>query len=161
MKDKFVKILLINTIFFLSFIEISKSELIIPQKKPTLSSETKQLLVQQDSYMNIPQSIVNKLEKNLHKIENHPLGIIKALVEQYMNNNDRTKIKFDVINRSPYPIKLDKIQFTDGLPKTRSGKIMRRILRKIANNDISDLGDTSTLLNPEVVEEIILKSKNQ
>ena len=56
--------------------------------------------------------------------------------------------------------KLDKIQFTDGLPKTRSGKIMRRILRKIANNDISDLGDTSTLLNPEVVEEIILKSKN-
>ncbi len=57
--------------------------------------------------------------------------------------------------------KLDKIQFTDGLPKTRSGKIMRRILRKIANNDISDLGDTSTLLNPEVVEEIILKSKNQ
>ena len=40
MKDKFVKILLINTIFFLSFIEISKSELIIPQKKPTLSSET-------------------------------------------------------------------------------------------------------------------------
>jgi len=57
--------------------------------------------------------------------------------------------------------KLDKIQFTNGLPKTRSGKIMRRILRKIANNDISDLGDTSTLLNPEVVEEIILKSKNQ
>jgi acetyl-CoA synthetase len=43
----------------------------------------------------------------------------------------------------------------EGLPKTRSGKIMRRILRKIASNDTSDLGDTSTLLNPEVVEEII------
>ena len=67
-----------------------------------------------------------------------------------------------VISEQIGPIaKLDKIQFTDGLPKTRSGKIMRRILRKIANNDISDLGDTSTLLNPEVVEEIILKSKNQ
>ena len=66
-----------------------------------------------------------------------------------------------IISEQIGPIaKLDKIQFTDGLPKTRSGKIMRRILRKIANNDISDLGDTSTLLNPEVVEEIILKSKN-
>lgn len=51
--------------------------------------------------------------------------------------------------------KLEKIQFTSGLPKTRSGKIMRRILRKIASKDTSNLGDTSTLLNPEVVEEII------
>ncbi len=51
--------------------------------------------------------------------------------------------------------KLDTIQFTNGLPKTRSGKIMRRILRKIASNDVSNLGDISTLLNPEVVEEII------
>ena len=50
--------------------------------------------------------------------------------------------------------KLDKIQFTFGLPKTRSGKIMRRILRKIANKDASNLGDISTLLNPEVVETI-------
>lgn len=51
--------------------------------------------------------------------------------------------------------KLDKIQFTQGLPKTRSGKIMRRILRKIAGKDTSNLGDTSTLLNPEVVQEIM------
>ncbi|RAV30481.1 acetate--CoA ligase [Sinomicrobium soli] len=51
--------------------------------------------------------------------------------------------------------KLDKIQFVNGLPKTRSGKIMRRILRKIASGDTSNLGDTSTLLNPEVVSEII------
>jgi len=51
--------------------------------------------------------------------------------------------------------KLDKIQFTDGLPKTRSGKIMRRILRKIASGDTSNLGDTSTLLNPEVVKDIM------
>ncbi len=54
--------------------------------------------------------------------------------------------------------KCDKIQFVSGLPKTRSGKIMRRILRKIAANELDDLGDTSTLLNPEVVDEII-KSK--
>ena len=50
--------------------------------------------------------------------------------------------------------KLDKIQFVSGLPKTRSGKIMRRILRKIAANDANELGDISTLLNPEVVQEI-------
>ena len=51
--------------------------------------------------------------------------------------------------------KLDKIQFTNGLPKTRSGKIMRRILRKIASNETENLGDTSTLLNPECVQEIM------
>lgn len=50
--------------------------------------------------------------------------------------------------------KPDKIQFVTGLPKTRSGKIMRRILRKIAEGDVSNLGDTSTLLDPAVVEEI-------
>ncbi len=50
--------------------------------------------------------------------------------------------------------KLDKIQFVSGLPKTRSGKIMRRILRKIAEGDFSNFGDTSTLLNPEVIDEI-------
>ncbi|MEY4462623.1 MAG: hypothetical protein RLY98_1163 [Bacteroidota bacterium] len=50
--------------------------------------------------------------------------------------------------------KLDKIQFVSGLPKTRSGKIMRRILRKIAEGDFSNFGDTTTLLNPEVIEEI-------
>lgn len=55
--------------------------------------------------------------------------------------------------------KLDKIQFTSGLPKTRSGKIMRRILRKIATNEIDALGDISTLLNPEVVEQIISEKK--
>jgi len=50
--------------------------------------------------------------------------------------------------------KPDKIQVVSGLPKTRSGKIMRRILRKVAEGDVSNLGDTSTLLDPTVVEEI-------
>lgn len=49
----------------------------------------------------------------------------------------------------------EKIQFVTGLPKTRSGKIMRRILRKIAEGDVSNLGDTSTLLDPLIVDEII------
>ena len=55
--------------------------------------------------------------------------------------------------------KPDKIQFVKGLPKTRSGKIMRRILRKVAEGDTSNLGDTSTLLDPNVVKEIINGSK--
>ena len=50
--------------------------------------------------------------------------------------------------------KPDKVQVVSGLPKTRSGKIMRRILRKVAEGDVSNLGDTSTLLDPSVVEEI-------
>ena len=62
----------------------------------------------------------------------------------------------DLVREIIGPIaKPDKIQIVSGLPKTRSGKIMRRILRKIASGDTSNLGDTSTLLNPEVVEEII------
>jgi acetyl-CoA synthetase len=50
---------------------------------------------------------------------------------------------------------VDKIQFASGLPKTRSGKIMRRILRKIAENDFDSLGDTSTLAEPQVVDDLI------
>jgi acetyl-CoA synthetase len=49
---------------------------------------------------------------------------------------------------------IDTLQWTDNLPKTRSGKIMRRILRKIAEGDYSNFGDITTLLNPEIVEEI-------
>ena len=55
----------------------------------------------------------------------------------------------------------DLIQFAPGLPKTRSGKIMRRILRKIAENDFSNLGDTSTLADPSVVEDLIENRKNR
>jgi acetyl-CoA synthetase len=59
------------------------------------------------------------------------------------------------VNKFMGPIaKPDKIQIVNGLPKTRSGKIMRRILRKIAENDMANIGDISTLLDPAVVEEI-------
>ena len=51
--------------------------------------------------------------------------------------------------------KPDKIQFVQGLPKTRSGKIMRRILRKIAEGALDQLGDTSTLLDPSVIDHIV------
>ncbi|GGZ19055.1 acetyl-coenzyme A synthetase [Echinicola pacifica] len=62
----------------------------------------------------------------------------------------------DTITKSIGPIaKPDKIQIVSGLPKTRSGKIMRRILRKVAEGNFENMGDTSTLLDPTVVEEII------
>lgn len=71
-------------------------------------------------------------------------------------SNQLTKEINTLITQTIGPIaKLDTIQFVKGLPKTRSGKIMRRILRKIASNDPSNLGDISTLLNPEIVSEII------
>jgi len=75
-----------------------------------------------------------------------------------MHNNDEELTRKDIlqtVTRVIGPIaKPDKIQFVSGLPKTRSGKIMRRILRKIAEGEISNLGDTSTLLDPGVVDEI-------
>jgi acetyl-CoA synthetase len=57
--------------------------------------------------------------------------------------------------------KPDVIQWAPGLPKTRSGKIMRRILRKIAENDVASLGDTSTLADPSVVEQLVANRANQ
>jgi len=75
-----------------------------------------------------------------------------------VENSDLKTLKNEInqfISGQIGPIaKLDKIQFVSSLPKTRSGKIMRRILRKIAEGDFSNFGDISTLLNPEVVEEI-------
>lgn len=84
--------------------------------------------------------------------------ILKEVGEGRDPNNLRKEIN-QIITEHIGPIaKLDKIQFTDGLPKTRSGKIMRRILRKIAHNEMDNLGDISTLLNPEVVQSIIEKA---
>lgn len=80
---------------------------------------------------------------------------LKDVGETRDHDNVRKEINQLITDRIGPIAKLDKIQFASGLPKTRSGKIMRRILRKIASNDTSNLGDTSTLLNPEVVKEII------
>ncbi len=69
-------------------------------------------------------------------------------------NNLRNEINQHIATHIGPIAKLDKIQFVAGLPKTRSGKIMRRILRKIAEGDFSNFGDTSTLLNPESIDLI-------
>ncbi len=80
---------------------------------------------------------------------------LKETGETRNHDNLRKEIN-QIITEQIGPIaKLNKIQFTNGLPKTRSGKIMRRILRKIASKDTSNLGDTSTLLNPECVQDIM------
>jgi acetyl-CoA synthetase len=80
--------------------------------------------------------------------------ILKESGEGRNQDNLRTEINQMVSDQIGPIAKLDKIQFVSGLPKTRSGKIMRRILRKIAEEDYTNLGDVSTLLNPEIVEEI-------
>ena len=83
-------------------------------------------------------------------------GIYAYVIVNSKSSDDIIKGEIiDVVRRVIGPIaKPDKVQIVSGLPKTRSGKIMRRILRKIASNDYKNLGDTSTLLNPNVVEEI-------
>jgi acetyl-CoA synthetase len=89
-------------------------------------------------------------------------GIYAFVIFQGKHIDDDLSAKdiFQTVSRIIGPIaKPDKIQFVTGLPKTRSGKIMRRILRKIAEGETSNLGDTSTLLDPGVVEEIVKGKK--
>ena len=98
-----------------------------------------------------------------HEIKGNAL---MAFIIMYDKSDDNENIKKEInqlISNSIGPIaKPEKVIVVSGLPKTRSGKIMRRILRKFANNDMENLGDTSTLLNPEIVNEIknTLKSLN-
>jgi len=89
-------------------------------------------------------------------------GIYAFVIVNPESENDDIKNQItDVVRNVIGPIaKPDKIQIVSGLPKTRSGKIMRRILRKVASNDISNMGDTSTLLNPDIVKEIIQGAVN-
>ncbi len=79
-----------------------------------------------------------------------------VIMDEMPGDRDGTKADIlQTVTRVIGPIaRPDKIQFVKGLPKTRSGKIMRRILRKIAEGEMSNIGDTSTLLDPAVVEEI-------
>ena len=84
---------------------------------------------------------------------------IYAYVTLMTGTKPDLKIEKGIINKVREVIgphaNIDKIQFTIGLPKTRSGKIMRRILRKIAHNKLDDLGDISTLADPSIVEQLI------
>ena len=95
-----------------------------------------------------------------HEIKGNALYGFITLNTQNFDKSILMKQINEIISKRIGPIaKLQKIQFTKALPKTRSGKIMRRILRKVAAKDIGDLGDISTLLNPNVVKEIIANSQ--
>ncbi|MDR9388414.1 MAG: acetate--CoA ligase [Balneolaceae bacterium] len=91
-----------------------------------------------------------------HKIKGEGIYAF-VITKKSMSNPDevRAEVEKSVVREIGKIAKPDVIQFVSGLPKTRSGKIMRRILRKIAGGDTSKLGDTSTLLDPSVVDEII------
>lgn len=130
-----------------------------------------------DDVMNISGHRIGTAEVE-NAIDEHPLVVESAVVGYPheikgqgiyayvicdMEGRSEQSLKDEIkltVNKIIGPIaKPDKIQIVPGLPKTRSGKIMRRILRKVAEGDISNLGDTSTLLNPEVVEAIIEGAK--
>jgi acetyl-CoA synthetase len=84
-------------------------------------------------------------------------GVYAYVIVEHLHG-DEAQMRRDILQTVSQQIgpiaKPDKIQFVSGLPKTRSGKIMRRILRKIAEGELAQLGDTSTLLDPVVVESI-------
>jgi acetyl-CoA synthetase len=90
-----------------------------------------------------------------HDIKGQGIYAYVIYGQMHGDENQTRKDILQTVTRVIGPIaKPDKIQFVTGLPKTRSGKIMRRILRKIAEGETSNLGDTTTLLDPGVVEEI-------
>ena len=90
-----------------------------------------------------------------HEIKGQGIYAYVIATEKIANDEVLRKEIIAEVNKEIGPIaKPDKIQIVTGLPKTRSGKIMRRILRKIAEGELGNLGDTSTLLDPGVVEEI-------
>jgi acetyl-CoA synthetase len=90
-----------------------------------------------------------------HEIKGQGIYAYVIATEKIANDDLLRKEIIAEVNKEIGPIaKPDKIQIVSGLPKTRSGKIMRRILRKIAEGELSNLGDISTLLDPGVVEEI-------
>ena len=95
-----------------------------------------------------------------HDIKGKALYAYVILYDDVTPSDDLVKEIRNLVGSTVGPIaKPDKIQFVSGLPKTRSGKIMRRILRKIASGETDNFGDTSTLLNPEIVDEIMADAK--
>ena len=115
--------------------------------------------------------VENAINEHIHVIESAVIGypheikgqgIYAYVICNHLPEDEHTtRLEIlEVVSKVIGPIaKPDKIQFVTGLPKTRSGKIMRRILRKVAENDLSNLGDTTTLLDPTVVDAIIEGAK--
>ena len=91
-----------------------------------------------------------------HEVKGSSIYAYVVLKQGYDGGDDMRRVLAAEVGDQIGPIaRPEKIQFVHGLPKTRSGKIMRRILRKVAAGETRDLGDTSTLADPEVVDEIV------
>ena len=96
-----------------------------------------------------------------HSLKGQGIYAYVTLMDNLKTNEDFTSELIKWVRKVIGPIATpDYIQFAPGLPKTRSGKIMRRILRKIAENDFNNLGDISTLADPNVVDDLISNRKN-
>ena len=105
-----------------------------------------------NEHPNVVESAVVGFPHDIKGNALHAFVIIRGTVEDA--NTLEAELRA-LVSKTIGPIaKPDRIQVVSGLPKTRSGKIMRRILRKLAAGEYDQLGDVSTLLNPEVVEEI-------
>jgi acetyl-CoA synthetase len=97
-----------------------------------------------------------------HDLKGQGIYCYITLMQGQEGDDDLRKALVNHVRHEIGPIASpDKIQFSPGLPKTRSGKIMRRILRKIAEDDFGALGDTSTLADPSVVDELIENRQNK
>jgi acetyl-CoA synthetase len=97
-----------------------------------------------------------------HEIKGQGIYCYVTLMSETSPSEDLKADLVQLVSKEIGPIaKPDIIQWAPGLPKTRSGKIMRRILRKIATNEIDNLGDTTTLADPSVVEELIINRENK
>ncbi|MBK8770513.1 MAG: acetate--CoA ligase [Rhizobiales bacterium] len=97
-----------------------------------------------------------------HDIKGQGIYCYVTLMKDETGDDDLRKELVAHVRKEIGPLATpDKIQFSPGLPKTRSGKIMRRILRKIAEDDFGSLGDTSTLADPTVVEDLIENRQNR
>jgi len=97
-----------------------------------------------------------------HNIKGQGIYCYVTLMSDILPDEDLKNELIQLVSKEIGPIaKPDIIQWAPSLPKTRSGKIMRRILRKIASNETEDLGDTSTLADPSVVEELIQNRENK
>ena len=97
-----------------------------------------------------------------HDVKGQGIYCYVTLMEGEVGSDELRKELVAHVRKEIGPIASpDKIQFSPGLPKTRSGKIMRRILRKIAEDDFGALGDTSTLADPGVVEDLIENRQNR
>ena len=123
----------------------------------------KHALVMDAGYWNSIKNISTGVINPITKIISSPFYAISNInieFKKYQNLKFENKILQEEIKQLVRKIigpiaKPEQVQIVSGLPKTRSGKIMRRILRKVASKDLSNIGDISTLLNPEIVKEII------